>query len=174
MSKSAKAGPSILSSFQFRGETIGVEWYDVANSDELPDIKWEQVYVIGNVNGKVPVVHYADSEVRNLPGGKFDEPGDNIERVLQREMKEELNMRALSWRPLGYQFLTNEKYGNVYQLRVYAELEPIGPFISDPGGKVIGHSLVALEELNSYIQYGKVGERMIEAVKNNFSEQMNN
>ncbi len=161
--------PDLESSFEFRNEIIHVDWYDVDSVGDLPNVNWEQVYVVGNVNGKVPVVHYADSEVRNLPGGKFDEPGDTIERVLQREMKEELNMRVLSWRALGYQFLTNEKYGNVYQLRVYAELESIGPFISDPGGWVVGHSLVPLEELNSYIQYGKVGERMIELVKSDFS-----
>src|SRR6218665_615245 len=129
--------PDIQSSFMLKDEFINVDWYDVGTIGELPDVQWQQVYVVGNVDGKVPVVHYADSEIRNLPGGKFDEPGDTIDRVLDREMKEELNMRVLSWRPIGYQFLSNQKFGNKYQLRVYAKLEPIGDFESDPGGGVV-------------------------------------
>lgn len=160
--------PDIQSSFEFRGETIYADWYDVQDSNELPDVDWQQVYAVGNINGKVPVVHYADSEARNLPGGKFDELGDTIERVLRREMQEELNMRVLSWRPIGYQFLRNQKYGNVYQLRVYAELESIGEFVNDPGGKVVGHSLVPIEELNAFINYGKVGERIMALVLENY------
>lgn len=160
--------PDIKSSFQFRGETINVDWYDVSDISELPDVGWEQVYAVGNVNCRVPVVHYVDSEVRNLPGGKFDESGDTIERVLYREMKEELNMRVLAWRPIGYQFLSNQKFGNKYQLRVYAELEPIGEFVNDPGGGVVGHSLVPIEELNSYIRYGDVGERIVDLVQEKY------
>jgi len=160
--------PDLQSSFIFKGETINVDWYDATNVDTLPDVEWEQVYAIGNVGGKAPVVHYANTNVRNLPGGKFDEPGDTIERVLSREMREELNMRVLSWQPIGYQFISNQKYGNAYQLRVYAELEPIGEFESDPGGSVIGHSLIPIEQLNSYIQYGAVGERIINLVKEKF------
>lgn len=160
--------PDIKSSFIFRNETIQTDWYDVSEVSELPNVAWEQVYAVGNVDGKVPVVHYADNEVRNLPGGKFDEPGDTIERVLHREMKEELNMRVLSWRPIGYQYLSNQKFGNAYQLRVYAELEPIGEFAGDPGGSVIGHSLVPIDGLNDYIQYGEVGERIISLVRHKF------
>lgn len=168
MSKNNKQ-PDIRSSFVFRDETISVQWFDVTTVADLPEVEWQQVYVVGNVAGKVPVVHYADSEVRNLPGGKFDEPGDTIERVLQREMREELNMRVLSWHPIGYQYLNSEKFGPSYQLRAYAKLEPIGEFVNDPGGSVVGHSLVPLEELNSYIQYGEVGDRMIELVRDEFS-----
>lgn len=161
--------PDLQSSFIFRDETINIDWYDVKDVDMLPDVEWQQVYAVGNVSGRVPIVHYADNEVRNLPGGKFDEPGDTINRVLHREMEEELNMRVLSWKPIGYQHLSNEKFGNVYQLRVYAKLEPIGKFVSDPGGSVIGHSLVIIEDLNSYIQYGEVGERIVRLVVNEFN-----
>ena len=156
--------PDTESFFNFRGETIHVDWYDVDDVNGLPDVKWQQVYVVGNVNGKVPVVHYVDG-ARNLPGGQFDKSGDTIERVLEREMKEELNMCVLSWRPIGYQFLSSQKFGESYQLRAYAELEPIGEFVSDPDGGVVGHSLVPIEELNSYIQYSNVGERIIELVR---------
>lgn len=162
--------PNLQSSFIFQGETINVDWYDVNDVDMLPNVEWGQVYAVGNVNDRVPVVHYADTEVRNLPGGKFDEPGDTIDRVLHREMEEELNMRVLSWHPIGYQFLSNEKFGNSYQLRVYAKLEQIDEFVSDPGGGVVGHSLVPIEDLNSHIRYGDVGEHIIRLVRNEFKK----
>lgn len=169
MNRNIKPQPDTRSSFEFRNETIYVDWYDIQEVSELPDVAWQQVYAVGNVNGKVPIVHYADSKVRNLPGGQFDEPGDTVERVLEREMREELNMRVLSWRPIGYQFLSNQKYGNVYQLRVYAELEPLGEFVNDPGGGVIGYSLVPIEELNACIQYGDVGERIVGLARDFYS-----
>lgn len=162
------SNPDLKSSFVFRGETIYTDWYDIRNLDELPNVQWQQVYVIGNVNNKVPVVHYANSDDRNLPGGQFDEPGDTIERVLDREMKEELNMRVASWHPVGYQFLNSTKFGKSYQLRVYAKLEIIGDFVNDPGGGVIGHSFVPIENLNSVINYGEVGKRIISLVQNEF------
>lgn len=162
------------SSFEFRGETINVDWHDATNVNDLPHVKWEQVYAIGDVDGKVPVVCYADTishaKPHNLPGGKFDEPGDTIERVLEREMCEELNMRVLSWRPIGYQYLQNEKFGNAYQLRVYTKLEKIGEFENDPGGSVVGYLLIDIEQLNDYIQYGDVGERMIESIRHEFAK----
>lgn len=160
--------PDLQSSFIFRGETITTDWYDAKDITELPDVTWQQVYVIGNVNGKVPVVHYK-SDDKNLPGGQFDEPGDTIERVLDREMREELNMRVISWHPIGYQYLSNDTFGNSYQLRVYAELEVIGDFVSDPGGGVVGHSLVSIDELNSVINYGDIGERIVNIVKKEFT-----
>ena len=164
--------PDLKSSFEFRGETFKTDWYDIGHVDDLPNVEWQQVYAVGNPDGKVPVVHYADTVVRNLPGGKFDEPGDTIERVLHREMKEELNMRVISWQPIGYQFISNEKFGNAYQLRVYAELQKVGAFVSDPGGSVIGHSIVPIEELNQHISYGDIGERIVGMVRSYYTKQV--
>ncbi len=161
--------PDIKSSFEYRDEIILVEWHEVDNVEQLPDIDWEQVYAIGNVNNKVPIVHYAGDGKDNLPGGKF-ENNETIEQTLHREIQEELNMKVLAWSPVGYQKLINKKFGTAYQLRVYAELEPLGKFIEDPGGGVIGHSLVPIDLLNQYIQYGDVGDRMVELVRESFAD----
>lgn len=161
--------PDLQSSFKFSGETIFADWYDISSLTELPDVDWQQVYVIGNVNGQIPVVHYKNSDDCNLPGGKFDKPGDTIERVLEREMREELNMRVISWRPIGYHYLTSKRFGNSYQLRIYAKLDIIGKFVSDPGGNVIDHSLVPINELNSVIKYGDIGERIVSLVEKEFT-----
>ncbi len=64
--------------------------------------------------------------------------------------------------PIGYQKLTRP-WDNTptYQFRVYAVLEKIDDFINDPGGSVIDHRLVELDDLNNFIKYGDVGDRMI-------------
>jgi hypothetical protein len=162
--------PDVTSYFMYQGMRYEVEWFDVDTKTGLEGISWQQVYAIGDVKGKVPVVEYEDPlhESLNLPGGKT-ELGEKVEQTLIREMEEELNMRLLSWYPLGYQKVTTPSGETVNQLRVYAKLEPIGPFISDPGGSVIGHRLVQLQEVNGIIGYGDVGERLVARASKLFS-----
>lgn len=93
------------------------------------------------------------------------EKDETIEGALRREIKEELNMKVLSWEPLGYQRVSDDE-GNVgYQIRVHADLEIIGKFEEDPGGSVIGYDLVPLEDVNTRIQYGDVGDWLVEKVR---------
>lgn len=151
--------PDIIDSFEYRGR-VNVAWYDVHDKADIPDHAWQQVYIIGDYEGKAPVVMYPD-EKDNLPGGKT-ELGESLEQTMAREVEEELNMRVVSWEPLGYQVCTRDDNEDVlYQFRAYARLEKIGNFVSDPGGRIIGHKLVELEKLNDHIQYGEIGERMI-------------
>lgn len=158
--------PNLISEFEYEGKVI-VEWFDIISKDEIPNLNWQQVYIIGNINNKVPVVVY-DNKGDNLPGGKT-ESGESINDTVHREVKEELNMRVLGWNPLGYQRLTRP-WDNTptYQFRVYAELEKIDEFTNDPGGSVIGHKLVELDDLNDFIRYGEVGDRLISICKHYF------
>jgi len=160
--------PTLSSSFVYEGQNILVDWYEVTNKQTIPDLDWQQVYAIGNLNGKVPLVTNAGSEKPyNLPGGKT-EPGESIEQTLKRELIEECNMRVISWQPLGYQILTEPNGKKVAQFRVYAELEKIGEFAKDPAGSVTKNTLVEINEVNDKISYGDVGELMIELAKKYF------
>ncbi|HXH04831.1 MAG TPA: NUDIX domain-containing protein [Candidatus Nitrosotenuis sp.] len=160
--------PHLIDSFVADGKTIRVEWFDVARIEDLPSVEWQQVYAIGSLDGRVPVVIYAD-ENANLPGGKTEQ-GENIEETIRRELIEEINCRILSWHPIGYQKLAEPGViESIYQLRVYAKLEKIGDFVSDPGGTVIGYKLVNFNDLNNEINYGKVGERIMELVAAKFA-----
>ena len=132
----------------------------------MPNLKWQQVYAIGNYKGKVPIVHYPSSQ-DNLPGGKLD-PGETAEMALHREIEEELNMRIQSWYPIGYQCVESPSGQVVNQLRVYAVMEKIGEFVDDPGGHIIGHSFVEITALNDVINYGLVGKRMAELVQGEY------
>jgi len=152
--------PDFLDYFIYEGDRITVKWFDVCEKSKIPDINWEQIYVIGNYNNRIPIVVY-ENKGDNLPGGHV-EPGESLEDAMHREIKEELNMRVVSWVPLGYQRLSRpEDRDVVFQFRVYAKLEKIGKFINDPGGSVIGHKLVELKDINQLINYGKVGNRLV-------------
>jgi len=161
--------PDLIGEYEFHGH-VDVEWYDVLEKDDIPDLQWHQVYVVGNYQGKVPIVMYPDSK-DNLPGGGT-EPGESLGQTTAREVEEETNMRVVSWEPLGYQICTRRETGEVSnQFRVYAKLEKIGEFINDPGGNITGHKLVKLDKMNDYISYGAVGERLIASAKRYFTEE---
>lgn len=152
--------PDLISSFEFRGH-VDVEWFDVPDKFSIPDPPWQQVYALGNLDGKVPVVYYDENpEDYNLPGGNVEE-GESIEETMRREVQEEANLVVTSWEPLGYQKCTRPDTGQItYQFRAYAEMKKEAEFISDPGGGVLGYIEVDLTKLNDHIHYGAVGERL--------------
>lgn len=154
--------PDLVSSFEYAGEIIGVEWYEL--DKDVPDLPWQQVYVIGDLDGQVPIVHYEDGH-NNLPGGKT-EPGETVDETIRREIDEEINCEVLDWQPIGYQKLTEPNGRIKYQLRVVAHLKKVGDFRPDIGGKVIGFTTVPLEQLNSRINYGDVGELIVDRARN--------
>ena len=139
--------PIIKSSFIYEGNQILIDWSDVDSKDEIPDLPWQQIYVIGDV-----------------PGG-HTEPGETLEQTLCREVQEELNMRVIKWQPVGYQVLTNPDSKVDYQFRAVAKLEKLGEFTGDVGGSVIGYHLVDIDEVNQRIDYGEIGEHMIDRAK---------
>lgn len=155
--------PSLISSFTYKDKIIKIEWFDLLNKP-VPNLPWQQVYVIGDLGGKVPIVHYTTGDMDNLPGGKT-EPGESIEKTLRREIQEEINCEVLSWKPLGFQKLTEPDGKIIYQMRAFAKLKSLGEFVEDIGGSVVGYSLVDLDALNSRIQYGDVGDKMVELAK---------
>ncbi len=160
--------PDLIDEFIYEGDVISVKWYDVQNKSEIPDLQWEQIYVIGNFENRVPLVKYHDKE-NNLPGGHVEQ-GESLEDAMHREIQEELNMKIVSWLPLGYQRLSRPGDKDVaYQFRVYAKLEKIGEFTNDPGGSVVGHKLVGINDVNNLINYGKVGDRLIASCRQFFN-----
>ena len=163
--------PDLRTSFNYDSQNIVADWYTVTNKSQIPDLLWQQVYAIGNLNGQVPLITSLTCEKEfNLPGGRT-EPGETIEQTIAREMIEECNMHVIEWQPLGYQHLTEPDGKQIFQFRVYAKLEKIGEFVNDPGGGVIKNTMVYLSQVNSLIKYGEIGERMVKLAKKYFTDE---
>lgn len=153
----ARLKPSIIESFTYNGVVYRLEFFEIDNKNDIPDLPWEQIYAIGNFNNSVPVVRY-QSQNDNLPGGHV-EKGESLEDALRRELKEELNMSLIEWQPLGYQKNSSEDGKEVsYQFRAYASLERDGDFVGDTGGLVTGYDLVPIGQLNDRIKWGQLGK----------------
>lgn len=163
--------PDLRTSFNYDSQNIVADWYTVTNKSQIPDLLWQQVYAIGNLNGQVPLITGLTCEKEfNLPGG-HTEPGETTEQTIAREMIEECNMRVIEWQPLGYQHLTEPDGKQIFQFRVYAKLEKIGKFVNDPGCGVIKNTMVDLSQVNSLIKYGEIGERMVKLAKKYFTDE---
>lgn len=163
--------PDLRTSFNYDSQNIVADWYTVTDKSQIPDLPWQQVYAIGNLDGQVPLITGLTCEKEfNLPGG-HTEPGETIEQTIAREMIEECNMRVIEWQPLGYQHLTEPDGKQIFQFRVYAKLEKIGKFVNDPGCGVIKNTMVDLSQVNSLIKYSEIGERMVKLAKKYFTDE---
>ncbi len=151
--------------FYHKGVRYDVEFYELLDR-KIPDLDFVQVYAVGNLDGKAVVVKYPDAR-DNLPGGGT-EAGETVEQTLRQEIKEELNMRVIDWWPIGVQNSIGKNGDQSYSLRVYAELEKLGEFVKDPGGSVIGYELIDIEDLEKHINYGEVGQYLIERTREFF------
>lgn len=161
--------PDLINSFIYKGSTITAEWFDITSKDQIPDLLWQGVYAVCNLNGKIPFVYSADS-ISKIPGGWTDQ-GENVEETLRREIQEELNCKVVSWVPIGYQKnLKNGKLGSC-QLRVYAIIEKNGEFDMDPTGTVIGYRLTNLAEFGDTIRWNKIGYHIQNIVEKLFNKE---
>lgn len=82
-----------------------------------------------------------------------------------REVQEESNMKVLHLVPIGYQKTTPQIPGEegvpFYQLRYACLVEPYGPFVSDPAGKVTEVLFVKPEEYKQYFNWGEVSDHLV-------------
>jgi 8-oxo-dGTP pyrophosphatase MutT (NUDIX family) len=104
------------------------------------------------------VVH--NKHAWGLVGGGL-EAGETYEECLKREIKEESNMRVLSFVPVGAQEVQFD--GKIiYQLRYACIIQPYGDFVSDPDGDVSEIKLIDPKDYKQYFDWGDVGERIVE------------
>jgi ADP-ribose pyrophosphatase YjhB (NUDIX family) len=162
--------PDFTGQYSYRGKVrihhIDYEWFDVPSKKDLPDLPWQQVYMVGNLNGSIPLVRY-EEDPDNLPGGGT-EPGETVEETARREAIEELNCKVSGWEPLGYQANYENGHFIGYQLRIYAKLDKLGVFVTDPGGPVIGQRYISIDQLAVELKWPKTGQRLQELAKKYF------
>jgi ADP-ribose pyrophosphatase YjhB (NUDIX family) len=148
----------INSSFKWQDKDIPVIYKDADTFDDLSYDKCQQCYGICFFGEKIVIGGNGDHWT--FLGGHV-EKDEIIEDALKREVQEESNMKVLKFAPVGYQKVGDEnKY--FYQLRYVCIVEPYGEFVKDPVGDVIEIKLIEPSEVKKYIDWGEVGDRIIE------------
>lgn len=151
----------IKSQFEYEGKIAYVTYKDTDSFDDLRSKNVTQVYAICFWNDKIVLVHNKNQDSFSLPGGGL-EKDEVFEDCLKREIKEETNMKVISFAPIGYQEVTDFENPAVFQLRYVCAIEPYGDFVSDPDGDVDQIKTIDPEEFKEYIKWGEVGDRIFE------------
>jgi len=150
------------------GEKITIEWRDLIGK-RIPNLKWKQVHIICNFNGKVVLVYLEKLGMYHLPGGHVEE-GEDIETTLSRELAEETGGIVIGWEPLGYQIRTDANGVVVNQLRVYAKVANIQSQTIDIDGSLVPTKLVSVDNmLESLGWQNPIGERIYSLVAGKFA-----
>lgn len=122
-----------------------------------------QAYGICFYNDKMIIVNNIEKLGSYTPVGGSVEEDEKPENALVREIQEESNMKVLHFQPIGYQKVTDVSgvQKPYYQLRYFCIVEPYGPFVSDPAGKVTEVLEVDPKEYKKYFDWGEIGDSII-------------
>jgi 8-oxo-dGTP pyrophosphatase MutT (NUDIX family) len=144
----------------------GVEYiFEYSDTDSFIDLdinKCTQTYAVCFCEGKMVIGFGGKKNSWGLIGGTI-EKGERLEQTLRREIKEESNMEILSYKPIGYQKVTDTRDNSFfYQLRYVALVTPYGPFIADPDDSITEIKLIDPADYKQYFDWGNIGDRIIE------------
>ncbi len=137
------------------------EYEDADDFSHLPYTECTQVSCVTFQKRKLLIVYSEKTDSWGLPGGSIEE-NETFEECAIRELKEEANVRPLTFIPIGFQkaWLVNKPIE--YQLRIYCEIERIGEFVGDPDGDITEIKYINSEDYKKYFDWGKVSDRLIE------------
>jgi 8-oxo-dGTP pyrophosphatase MutT (NUDIX family) len=141
------------------GVVVYVTYYDVDSFEHLLSKNVTQSYGICFYGVKLVIVYNGKKKHWSHVGGSI-EKGETFEECLRREIKEESNMRILSFLPIGYQEVLIDS-GTIWQLRYVCMVEPYGDFISDPDGGISEIKLVDPKDYGQYVKWGEIGDHIV-------------
>lgn len=132
---------------------------DIDSYDEVGHIDFESIGAVCLCGGKLVVVYDKGRERWTPIGGKI-EAGESLAQAVEREIKEESNMKVIRQIPLGYQtiFLPDRI---VNQTRTLCIVEPHGPFIADPDGDISEIKLIDPKDYKEYFDYGEIQDHIM-------------
>ena len=148
------------------GESYRFEYYESDSIEHLPQDKLTQVQIFAFHKDKLLIVNNANKFNTYSPVGGSIEKDETPEECLVRELQEESNMRALTYKLIGYQKCTNLTHPEKpeeYQLRYFAHVEPIGPFTPecDPDGDVTELIEIDPKDYKTYFDWGETGDVIV-------------
>lgn len=120
---------------------------DADDFSSLPIEKVKSVCAFCLYDGRFLIVK---NEGRWEPVAGHVEKGEDLQTALEREIKEESNMKVLKTFPIGYFYGQEE---DIYQTRYLCLVEPYGPFVADPDGDVTEIKLVKESEILDHVHW---------------------
>jgi ADP-ribose pyrophosphatase YjhB (NUDIX family) len=141
------------------GQTIDIVYNDIPSELDLGDKKIQGVHAYCFCGDKLVVVYSERKGYWTPPGGSVEE-GEDARAAVQREVKEETNMKVLKQRVIGCQDITGPK-GVVSQIRSVCIVEPNGPFAGDPDGEVTKIELIDPKDYKKYFDWGEIGDHIM-------------
>ncbi len=151
----------IIDEFKWGEKVYPVEYEDCDDFSELPQGKITQVRAICFCDGKLLIGFGGSQKHWSYIGGTL-EKGESVEDALHREVKEESNHEVLAWRPIGYQKTVDANGNEIYQVRVWCRVKPIGDFTGDPDKAIEKIELIEPADYKKYVNWGRVGDRLME------------
>jgi len=141
------------------GVTYILEYFECDSFDHLPQDEITQCYAVAFHGDKIVIVHNGKKDTWGLVGGSV-EKGETLEQTLFREIKEESNMKVISYKPIGYQKVTDKVNPQkpFYQLRYFAKVEPYGAFESDPAQSVDRILEINPADYKKYFDWFEIGD----------------
>jgi ADP-ribose pyrophosphatase YjhB (NUDIX family) len=156
----------LTTSFNIKGIEYSVTYFDADSFDHLDPTQIKQVYGVCFVHDEIVIGYSESKDEWSLIGGSV-EPGETLEQTLRREIKEESNMEILSFKPIGYQTITNPQDGtSIHQLRYMSIVRSYGPFTGDSGVGMEGKGITEIQLIDpaiyrEYFDWGEIGEQII-------------
>ncbi len=138
------------------------EYQDCDDFSTLPYELCRQCYGVCFMGNKIVIAFGGKKNAWGLVGGTI-EAGETFEQTLSRETQEESNMKVLNSKPIGYQKVIDTRDNSfIYQLRFMCNVEPFGPFVSDPAGTVTEIAIIDPKDIKEYFDWGTIGDRILE------------
>ncbi|NUQ57305.1 MAG: NUDIX hydrolase [Candidatus Paceibacter sp.] len=154
------------------------------HNEQVFDVVYKEDDYLNNIEGKnLEAVHafcfykeklivvYADNKGYWAPPGGGIEKNETVEKAVEREVKEETNMKILHQEVIGYQDIY-EPGKIIRQTRSFCLVEPYGEFVADPDGDITEIKFIDPKDYKKYFDWGEIGERIMQRaieLKNKFS-----
>lgn len=140
---------------------------ELYESDEYPDGYINQCQAVCFLDNENIVLFKHIDGYYSLPGGSV-EKGEKFEETLKREVMEESACEVKKCKFIGYVKDTETESGKIkYQLRFWAEINPLNQQVQDPAGKALERIIVPIKKANELLNWGDRGRILLDLAKRN-------
>lgn len=159
-----KLEPYLVQEDEYQGRMYHVEFFVTDNTkiiEKLSPIK--QIQAVPFVGDKKILIYKNIGGWNGFPGGTVEE-GETLEETLRREVMEESASDILEWGYFGFNkyWALDEPNKFLYQVRAWADVNPLDQSIDDPCKRAFDRMIVPIEKAAEVLGWGNRGELQID------------